>query len=352
MSAAGVEAITKPPLTDDIVFKPLDRIYGTIFLNEFARDQGRGSWLDLAELAEKIRGVERASKHHLPWIKLAWFGDIPSAKNCLRCDQNVQLISGIECDIDGKGAGIEDAARQLSGLWALLYSTPSSTRAKPHYRVLCPLSGAYSGPTDALRDLRTRLVARVNHMLGGIVADESFVLSQSYYFGNVEGRPPIEIIVSERKTPIDWVHECGALFKGGSREPPNKRELQKPKKKREPQKAAEKREPLGAPEGLVENDGNPVLLAEAARRVRWHTAKHGSGTQPRGSRALALGSWLADMRTTTGEILSFSRIAEIMQTVGDYGEIDLTLFEQRLNLRGCELVLSPAAEARKHGWVK
>ena len=77
MSAAGVEAIIKPLLTDNIAFKPLDRIYGTIFLDEFARDQGRGSWLDLAELAEKIRGVERASKHHLPWIKLAWFGDTP-----------------------------------------------------------------------------------------------------------------------------------------------------------------------------------------------------------------------------------------------------------------------------------
>jgi hypothetical protein len=343
MSAAGVEAITKPPLTDDIVFKPLDRIYGTIFLNEFARDQGRGSWLDLAELAEKIRGVERASKHHLPWIKLAWFGDIPSAKNCLRYDQNVQLISGIECDIDGKGTGIEDAARKLSGLRALLYSTPSSTPAKPHYRVLCPLSGAYSGPPDVLRDLRARLVARVNHMLGGIVADESFVLSQSYYFGNVEGRPPIEIIVSEPKIPIDWVDECGVLFKSSSREPP---------KKREPQKPAKKREPQGAPEGLIENDHNPVLLAEAARRVRWHVAKHGAGTQPRGSRALALGSWLADMRTTTGQILSFSRIAEIMQTVGDYGEIDLTLFEQRLNRRGCQLVLGAVAEARKHGWVK
>ena len=71
MSAAGVEAIIKPLLTDNIAFKPLDRIYGTIFLDEFARDQGRGSWLDLAELAEKIRAVERASKHHLPWIKLA-----------------------------------------------------------------------------------------------------------------------------------------------------------------------------------------------------------------------------------------------------------------------------------------
>ena len=66
MSAAGVEAIIKPLLTDNIAFKPLDRIYGTIFLDEFARDQGRGSWLDLAELAEKIRAVERASKHIYP----------------------------------------------------------------------------------------------------------------------------------------------------------------------------------------------------------------------------------------------------------------------------------------------
>jgi hypothetical protein len=342
MSAAGVEAIVKPLLTDDIRFQSLDRIHATLFATEFAKKQLRLNWPDLIVLAEDIRTPRRSSKTELPWIKLARFGDTPSEKGCLRYDNNIEAIYGIECDIDGKGAGIREAAGELADIWTLLYTTPSSTPAKPHYRVLCPLSGAYIGAPDALRNLRALLVARVNSRLGGIVAGESFVLSQSYYFGNVDGRPPIEIIVSESKTPIDWMHECGAVFKGGgSRETAEKREQREPRNKPEPRRA---------PDGLAEDDRNPTLLLEAVRRCRRHIAKHGIGTQPRGWRALGLGAWLADMRTFDGKILSLCRIAEIMQTEG-YGEIDATLFETRGNPRGCEFVLSAEEKARSRGWV-
>ena len=39
MSAAGVEAIVKPLLTDDIRFQSLDRIHATLFATEFAKKQ-------------------------------------------------------------------------------------------------------------------------------------------------------------------------------------------------------------------------------------------------------------------------------------------------------------------------
>src|SRR5262249_44275182 len=56
------------------------------------------------------------------------------------------------------------------------------------------------------------------------------------------------------------------------------------------------------------------------------------------NRAHSLGAWLADMRTEQGEILSFSKIAELMREVGGYGEIDPDLFENRQNPRGCTLI--------------
>ncbi len=36
---------------------------------------------------------------------------------------------------------------------------------------------------------RAKLVARVNGVLGGIIAGESFTLSQSFYFGSINGNP-------------------------------------------------------------------------------------------------------------------------------------------------------------------
>jgi hypothetical protein len=40
-------------------------------------------------------------------------------------------------------------------------------------------------------------LARVNGLLGGVLAGESFVLSQSYYFGGLVDRPA-EVIVKSR----------------------------------------------------------------------------------------------------------------------------------------------------------
>jgi hypothetical protein len=338
--APRVVATVNPLLANGIRFKPTDRIYGTIFASKKAKEQRRLEWTDLDQLAREIINAEpRASKYELQWIKLARFGDTPSDKGCLRHDLNVEWISGIEIDIDGKGAGMEDATQNMPGVQALLYSTPSSTPEKPHYRVLCPLSGIYYGPPDALRDLRAKLVARVNGLLGGIVAGESFALSQSYYFGNVEGRPPIKTIINKRSIlhlsnlTIDLLHGCDVLYKNGSPVPPKRRD------------------PMPAPEGLIENDDCPTLLAEAWGRCQAHIAKFGIGSQPRGHRALGLGAWLADMRTSAGEILSLHRIVEIMQEAG-YGEIDEALFETRKNPRGCLLVLSAAEKAIKNGWIQ
>jgi hypothetical protein len=93
------------------------------------------------------------------------------------------------------------------------------------------------------------LLARVNGLLSGALADESFVLSQSYYFGGLVDRPA-EVIVN-RGHRVDHLNDLDTLarYQRGSSEPA------KPKSSR------------AAPAGLREADENPVLLAEGWRRV-------------------------------------------------------------------------------------
>ena len=159
---------------------------------------------------------------------------------------------------------------------------------------------------------------------GGVLADESFVLSQAYYFGSIEDKSPITVLISSgRRVDLCEDLDLGARYQHGSPEPP------KPKP------------PRTAPAGLRENDDNPVLLAEGRRRVAIHVAKHGLGEDPRGTRAYSLASWLADMRTSDGKILSADGIIGLMQAA-EYGDIAEDILDRRQSARGCELVLSLA----------
>lgn len=80
---------------------------------------------------------------------------------------------------------VEEAVAKLqaAGIAAMVYTSPSHKADSPRWRVLCPASA----PLPAAD--RTRLVARLNGVLGGILAIESFRLSQAYYFGSVENNP-------------------------------------------------------------------------------------------------------------------------------------------------------------------
>ena len=78
------------------------------------------------ELAEFIKTTRRDVRDKLPLIKFALFGKKRSDKGCLRYDENVTEITGIEADYDGGAASIEEAAeiaRQV-GLDCVIYSSP------------------------------------------------------------------------------------------------------------------------------------------------------------------------------------------------------------------------------------
>jgi hypothetical protein len=151
--------------------------------------------LDLTKLAEFIKTTRASTKAELPWIKCARFGDVASERGSLRYDGNVKMISGIEGDYDAGEISLKEAAAliQEAKIEALLYSTPSSTPVAPRWRVLAPLGYERTGDESTLRELRSQFLARLNGVLGGVLAPESFVLSQAFYCGGINGGAEIQV---------------------------------------------------------------------------------------------------------------------------------------------------------------
>jgi hypothetical protein len=142
-----------------------------------------GTWSDLTT---RLRTVGTfPNKNSCPWFKGASFGDKRSPGNSLRHDANVLAIHAVEGDYDAKPdkngnlVTIEKAQAMLekAGIRAALYPSPSSTPETPRWRVIAPLAAPYQPGA------RSALVARLNGALGGILANESFTLSQGYFFG-------------------------------------------------------------------------------------------------------------------------------------------------------------------------
>ncbi len=175
------------------------------FFPTYAASTKREEACTLPALAERIRTTTASEKERLPWLKLARFGEAPSAANCLRHDENVVAITGVEADYDGGMATFDYAQEVLTmaGLRSLLYTSPSSTIAAPRWRVLCPTSRDYP-PAE-----RSRLLDRLNGLFRGAFSIESWTVSQSYYFGSVRSNPFHQVAVIDG-TPIDLLDELDA----------------------------------------------------------------------------------------------------------------------------------------------
>jgi hypothetical protein len=178
------------------------------------------------DLAALIRGTTASRKDHLPWLKLARFGDLRTDKNSLRHDANVLAVTGIEADYDGAlDAGVpvafDAACDRLTahGIAAIVYTSPSHTEDSPRWRILCPLS------CEVAPDQRNRFMGRLNGLFRGVFAGESWTLSQSYYYGAVNRNPSHRVEVIEGE-PIDlhddldtsWMGKPGATAPEGQAE--------------------------------------------------------------------------------------------------------------------------------------
>ena len=159
------------------------RFHITFFPDRFAKNLDAED-KTLSELRTTILSTTAPTKEQLPWLKLAAFGPDRTEAGCLRHDDNVWTISGIELDYDGGEMPFYEAIRiaEDARLYALIYATANHKIDHPKWRLLLPLS--------CERDPKQRagLVARVNGVYGGIFAPESFALSAAYYYGHLEGR--------------------------------------------------------------------------------------------------------------------------------------------------------------------
>ena len=126
--------------------------------------------------------MRAASKQSLRLLALRRFGDLRSEKGSLRHDANVLSVTGLVGDYDGGTVTIDQAVELLKAesVRAMLFTSPSSTEAAPRWRVVAPVSSE-CGPDEHLE-----LMGKLNAVLGGILASESFTLSQSYFYGKAD----------------------------------------------------------------------------------------------------------------------------------------------------------------------
>jgi hypothetical protein len=169
----------------------------------------------LREIGALARDTTAAVKDDLPWIKLATFGDQRSPKgDSLRNNANVLSISGVEGDYDAGEITPAEAAglMKAAGLAGLIYTSPSHMLPGKgnRWRVICP-TAATLPPAE-----RYRLTARLNGALGGVLANESFAMSQAFYYGSVNSNPEHHAILVEGRF-IDLAHDldAGAIGKKG-----------------------------------------------------------------------------------------------------------------------------------------
>jgi phage/plasmid-associated DNA primase len=144
----------------------------------------------LPQWQQLIRGTNGANKEQLKWLKGAIFGDKVSAKGSFRTNENLKLLTAIVAEYDGprdnaQVISFDDAIAiiERARLRALLYTSPSHRTDHQRWRVILPLS-YHADPSR-----HEVLMAMINGVFNGQLAPESFVLSQSYFFGSVANNP-------------------------------------------------------------------------------------------------------------------------------------------------------------------
>jgi len=173
--------------------------------------------LSLNDLALKIESAKAPHKRKLQLLSGVSFGDVLTERKSLRSRKNAKAVYAIFVDYDDGEFSLEEAAEILreADIAALIYTTPShgAPGKGNRWRAVFILSVPRS--PDAYADL----VARVNGLFGGALADESFDYWQSYFFGSVGGQKRVETLLIGGSRCIDEADELEAVAIGPSRPP-------------------------------------------------------------------------------------------------------------------------------------
>ena len=159
----------------------MTRPFWVTFFDDIYAKSLHGEEMTLAELHDLIGNTVAPAKDRLPLLKLARFGTARSPAGSLRHDANVIAVSGCEGDYDGGEMPLDEARERLEavGIACVCYTSPSHTLTKPRWRVLLPFS------RELPPGRRSKMVDRVNGVLGGVLSRESWSLSQAFYYGRV-----------------------------------------------------------------------------------------------------------------------------------------------------------------------
>jgi hypothetical protein len=187
----------------------LSTTFAATFFADKAAAQKDQRQVTVETLFNLIRDTTAPAKAELPWIKLARFGNAVSEQGCLRHDRNVIAITGIEGDYDGERMRFDEAVEiaAKAGLRAIIYTSPSHAPERPRWRILCPTSRELP-PRE-----RAHMVARINGLYHGILSAESFALSQSYYYGSVNGNQHHRVEIVDGQS-IDQLDELDLIAIG------------------------------------------------------------------------------------------------------------------------------------------
>lgn len=169
----------------------------------------------LPEFEALIARTTAAEKTGLPMLSGLTWGDTPSEKGSLRHKANARAVHAVFTDYDAGEISPEEAVKRLEalGLVAVVYTSPSHLMPGKgsRWRIVLPLSAAL--PPEAYASL----VARVNGVFGGALADESFRPTQSFYFGSVKGGSPVKTFLVRGSRYVDDAADLDARAIGPRR---------------------------------------------------------------------------------------------------------------------------------------
>lgn len=194
--------------------------HGAVKLTRFPNVGGKKKTVlktTLPELGTLIAETMAANKAALPMLSGLTWGDRRTEKGSLRHKANAGAVHAIFIDYDAGEITPEEAVERLRalGLFALVYTSPSHRMPGKgsRWRLVLPLSDPL--PPAAYYEL----VARVNGVFGGALADESFRFSQAYFFGSVEGQSPAQTFLSDGPRYINQAADLDPQALGPSRPP-------------------------------------------------------------------------------------------------------------------------------------
>jgi hypothetical protein len=170
------------------------------FWPDLACSVGAFEVVSIHDFRARVTAASAATKSALPSFSAARFGDTRSAAGSLRHGSNLLQCTAVCGDHDAATLTPTEAADRLrtARLVGFIYSTPSHRPGKPRWRVVVPLS-----QPCAPADYRRHVDALDAALGGGVLARESRVPAQLWFYGRIAGRPVPEVHVVDDGEAID-----------------------------------------------------------------------------------------------------------------------------------------------------